>query len=60
MIGNTVIILKGTEVNGDSVIATGEILTGKEFPSNSIIGVLGGTILKSEVDWCSERIPIDD
>ena len=59
-IGNTVIILKGTKVNEDSVIATGGILTGKEFPSNSIIGGLGGTILKSEVDWCSERKPIDD
>ena len=59
-IGNTVTILKGTRVNNDSVIATGAILTGKEFPSNSIVGGFGGNVLKSEVDWCSERVPIDN
>lgn len=59
-IGNTATILKGTKVNNNSVIATGAILTGKEFPSNCIVGGFGGKILKSEVDWCSERIPIDN
>ena len=59
-VGNTVTLLKGTIINSNCVIAAGAILTGREFPSNSIVGGLGGNILKSDVDWCSERIPIDN
>lgn len=58
-VGNTVIILKGTKVNDNCVVATGSILTGKECPANSIIGGVGGNVLKSEVDWCGERIPFE-
>lgn len=36
-IGNTVIILKGTEVNEDSVIATGGILYRQEKNSHQIV-----------------------
>lgn len=59
-IGNKVIILKGTRISDNSVVATGSLLTGKEFPNNSIIGGVGGQVLKSEIDWCGERIPIDN
>lgn len=59
-VGNTVTILKGTKVKDNSIIATGSILTGKEFPENCIIGGIGGKILKTETDWCAERIPIEN
>lgn len=57
-IGNTVIILKGAKINDNCVVAIGSLLTGKEYPSNSIIGGIGGQVLKGEIDWCGERIPI--
>lgn len=57
-IRNSVTILKGVKINDNSVVATGCLLTGKEFPSNSIIGGIGGAVLKSEIDWCEERIPM--
>lgn len=59
-IGNTVILLKRTKINDNSVVATGCLLTGKEYPGNSIIGGIGGQVLKSEIDWCGERIPIEN
>ena len=55
-IGHSVTILKGTIIGNDSVVATGAILTAKEYPSNSVIGGVGGRILKQNVTWCSERI----
>lgn len=58
-IGNSVTILKGAKINDNSVIATGSLLTGKEFPSNCIVGGIGGKVLKSEIDWCEERIPFN-
>jgi len=57
-IGHTVILLKGTNIGDNSIVATGSIITGGKYPSNSIIGGIGGKILKSGVNWCSERIPI--
>ena len=57
-IGNTVIILKGTIIHSDSVVAAGSVLAGGEFPGNSIVGGVGGHVLKSEIDWCERRLPI--
>lgn len=57
-VGNTVIILKGTIIKDNCVVATGSVLTGKEFPSNSIIGGVGGKVLKEKISWCEERIPM--
>lgn len=57
-IGNSVTVLKGTKVQDESVIATGRILTGKEFPTNCVIGGIGGNILKKDIGWCEERLPI--
>lgn len=59
-VGNTVIILKGSKINDNSVIATGCILTGHECPANSIIGGMEGKVLKSNINWCGERISVKD
>lgn len=59
-VGNSVIILKGSRINDNSIIATGCILTGNDYPANSVIGGIGGKVLKSDINWCEERIPIQD
>ncbi|MEG1861821.1 MAG: acyltransferase [Bacteroidaceae bacterium] len=55
-IGNTVIVLKGSNIAKDSIISTGAIVTGKIFPSNSIIGGVPAMVLKSGVNWTAEKI----
>ena len=55
-IGHSVVLLKGTILGNDSIVATGAILTGKSYPSNSILGGIPAKVLKTEVQWCSERV----
>ncbi|MFZ7121849.1 MAG: hypothetical protein ACOWWH_13000 [Eubacteriaceae bacterium] len=49
-----VIILKGTEINSQSIVAAGSILSGKKFTEQNII--IGGTgkILKRNIFWNPE------
>ena len=58
-IGHTVTLLKGTEIGDNSVIASGSILAGGEFPCNCVVGGIGGRILKSGISWCEDRVPIN-
>lgn len=59
-IGNDVKILKGVKIGGHSIVGTGAILSGGDYPSHSIIGGIGhGKVLKTEIDWCPQRIKID-
>lgn len=55
-IGNTVIILKGTIIQSNSVVAGGSVVPGKTYPPNSIIGGNPAKILKSNINWLSDRI----
>lgn len=57
-IGHKVAILKGASIDNDSIVATGAIITNKKFPPNSIIGGIGGSILKTGVTWNHKRIPL--
>ena len=47
-------------INDYSVVVKGGILAGKENPASSIIGGIGGKVLKSDVNWCAERIPVEN
>lgn len=55
-IGHSVKVLKGAFVGKNSIVGTGSIVTGKQFPSNSIITGIPANVVKNDVDWCSERI----
>lgn len=57
-IGHRTTILKGVTIGDNSVIATGAIVSQKSFPSNSIIGGIGGTVLKEDITWHHDRLPI--
>ena len=56
-ISNSVTLLKGTQIGNNSIIATGSIITSGKYPSNSILGGIGGRILKSGINWRTDRIP---
>ena len=58
-IGHSVKILKDTEIGDDSIVATGAIIAGGKYPNNVIVGGVGGRILKDDVNWEKERIPIN-
>lgn len=55
-IGNTVLIFKGANIGDNSIIAGGSVVTGKSFPTNSIIGGNPAKIIKDNVDWEIKRI----
>lgn len=57
-IGHSVKVLKGAVVGNNSVIGTGSIVTGKEFPPNSIISGIPAKVIKENIDWCPQRIEI--
>ena len=56
-IGHDVKILKGANIGNNSIVATGAIVTKKDYPNNVIIGG-AGKILKENIDWCAQRIDI--
>lgn len=55
-VGNNVTILKGTEINDDTVVATGSIVTKPFYKSNIIIGGNPAKIIKEGIKWCKKRI----
>ena len=55
-IGNTVLMMKGVNIEGHSIVASGSVVTGKNFTANCIIGGNPATIIKENVDWLTERI----
>ena len=50
-VGNTVIVTKGTTIGSNSVVATGSVLTGKEFPENCAIGGNPAKVIKLGINW---------
>lgn len=60
-VGNDVKILKGVKIGEHSIVGTGAILSGGDYPSHSIIGGIGhGKVLKTGIDWCPQRIKIEE
>ncbi len=49
-------ILKGVTIGENSIVAMGSLLTKNIFPSHSIIGGIGGKIIKTGIDWSSQSI----
>jgi acetyltransferase-like isoleucine patch superfamily enzyme len=54
-LGNQVIILKGPEINSNSIVASGSVLPGASFPTNVIIGGNPARVIRENVNWRSER-----
>lgn len=60
-IGKNVMILKGVKIGEHSIVGTGAILSGGDYPGHSIIGGIGhGKVLKTGIDWCPQRIKIEE
>lgn len=55
-IGNTVIVTKGTVIGEHSVVATGSVVAGKTFPTNSVIGGNPAKVIKEGVSWLAQKI----
>lgn len=55
-IGSSVKILKATKIGKNSVVGMGSILTGKEYPANTIIGGIPAKIIKENVTWTLENL----
>lgn len=55
-IGNSVFIFKGAKISSYSVIAGASVVTGKTFPSNTIIGGNPAHVIKENINWLSQRI----
>lgn len=59
-VGNDVKILKGVVIGENSIVATGAVLSKGDYPAHSIIGGVGhGKVLKTGINWCSQRIGIE-
>lgn len=58
-IGNTVLIFKGAQIGAHSIVGGGSVLSGKNFPENSLIAGNPATVVRGNVDWADERIPIE-
>ena len=50
-IGCNVTILKGSRIGNSSVVSAGSVLTGKEYPPNSLIAGNPAKVIKSNVRW---------
>lgn len=58
-IGNSVLIFKGTQISDNSIVAGGSVVTGgKIYPTNSIIGGNPSRIIKENVNWERQRLPL--
>lgn len=58
-VGTKVTCLKGVTVAEDSIVAATATLTGRYETPNSAIGGVPAKILKTGVNWCTQRIPIE-
>lgn len=49
-------ILKGVTIGEHSIVAMGSLLTKNIFPSHSIIGGIGGKVLKTGIEWSHKNL----
>lgn len=57
-IGNNATLNKGVEISNNCVVGSGSILTKSFLKENCIIAGIPATIVKAEIDWRRERIPL--
>ncbi len=57
-IGHDCKLLKGATIGNDSIIGTGSIITNKHFPGHSVIAGIPAKVVKQNVKWKAERIPV--
>jgi acetyltransferase-like isoleucine patch superfamily enzyme len=50
-IGTNALVLKGTEIGHDSVVAAGSVVTGGAYPPHSLIAGNPARVIRSDVDW---------
>jgi acetyltransferase-like isoleucine patch superfamily enzyme len=50
-IGTGVKILKGSVIGDGSVVGTGSLLSGKEFPADSVIAGMPARVVKENIKW---------
>lgn len=58
-IGSNVKILKATKIGNNSVVGMGSLLTGKNYPSNTILGGVPAKIIKENISWTLENLETD-
>lgn len=58
-IGNTVLIFKGVQIGAHSIVGGGSVVSGKMFPENSLIVGNPARVVRENVDWSDQRIPIE-
>jgi acetyltransferase-like isoleucine patch superfamily enzyme len=57
-IGNTVLIFKGTTIGANSIVGGGSVVSGKDYPDNSLVAGNPASIVRNGVNWKYERIPV--
>lgn len=57
-IGHDCKILKGAKIGDNSIIATGSIITKKQYPEHSVIAGIPAKVVKQNINWKPERIAI--
>lgn len=59
-IGNRAILLKGSEIGDNSIVATGTVVTKKFEIKNIILGGNPSKIIKENITWDGFRIPVNE
>lgn len=59
-IGMHSIIMKGTVVERNSIIGAGSIVSSKFEKGNCIIAGIPGRVIRTEINWCRQRIIMED
>ncbi len=58
-IGNTVLIFKGVQIGAHSIVGGGSVVSGKTYPEHSLIAGNPAVVVRENVDWMDERIPVE-
>lgn len=53
-------ILKGVSINDNSIVAAGSVVTGSEYPENSVIGGVPSKVIKTGISWTRKRILVNN
>lgn len=55
-IGQNVTVLKGSCISRDSIIGSGSLVTGKQFPEGVVIAGNPAKVVRENVNWCPELV----